>query len=70
VSAPEIHHQQVEICGEDVMSWHGAVKWCIQFQTERALENCKKSGKHTTTNTECITTLTKNVISSQVHYRL
>jgi hypothetical protein len=27
VSAAEILHRQVEIYGEDVMSWHGVVKW-------------------------------------------
>ena len=45
VFAAEIHYQQVEIYGEDVMSWHSLTKQCIHFQTGTVMEDLFKKKK-------------------------
>ena len=73
VFAAEIHYQQVEIYGEDVISWHSLTKWCIHFQTGTVMEDCKKkkkSGWHTTATTEYIRTHVGSAICSQVDYKV
>ena len=45
VFAAEIHYQQVEIYGEDVMSWYSLTKWCTHFQTGTVMEDCLKKKK-------------------------